>query len=59
MHRNLLDLLTTILELVGAVAFVAGVGLVFGLGWALIFAGALLVGLGYLFGPEPAPNGGP
>jgi hypothetical protein len=52
--RHLLDLLTTILELVGAVAFVAGVGLVFGLGWALIFAGPLLVGLGWLLAPDPA-----
>lgn len=44
------DVVTTILEVCGAAAIVAGCALMFGPGIALLVAGALLVAAGYLIG---------
>lgn len=40
--------MTTALEVAGAAALVAGVFVLFGLGWALVAAGVLAVGFSWL-----------
>ena len=46
------DTVTTAAEIVGGACIVAGAGVLFGLGIALIVAGAALLLLGYLGGSE-------
>ena len=50
------DLLTTVLELVGASLLTVGVWLTAGLGWALIVGGGLLVGLSWALSGAPLPR---
>jgi hypothetical protein len=44
----MLDIFTTIVETLGAMLIVAGVGLAFGISFALITAGVLMIGACFL-----------
>ena len=47
---NKADVASTVLEVAGGVALVSGVAVLAGSGWALIVAGVVSAGFGYLLG---------